>query len=206
MSGEEKKRMKSVVCAGIVILAIAGCAKANLVNSNSIVEDGIEYYIQTNKSVYDLGEEVEILYSIINLSDEERTFEFMPPLLDILVAAKEGGNLNTVWFWSWDRIFPHGPAVFRLEPSESVELSGIWPQLDLNGSWEIEDHTQVSAGTYGIGGRIGRSGFNDTIDNSYVTVEITIIPEPSSLVLFVGGLLIVKYFNEKRGRLKNSES
>lgn len=50
------------------------------------------------------------------------------------------------------------------------------------------------------------SGFNDTIDNSYVTVEITIIPEPSSLVLFVAGLLIVKYFNGKRGRLKNSES
>ena len=193
MSGEAKKRMKSVVCAGIVILASIVPAKATLVNSNSIVEDGIEYYIQTNKSVYDLGEEVEILYSIINLSDEERTFEFMPPLLDILVAAKEGGSFNTVWFWSWYGIWPAGPAVFRLQPGESVELNGIWPQIDLNGSWEIEDHTQVSAGTYGIGGRIGRSGFNDTIDNSYVTVEITIIPEPATLLLLgFGGMGLLR--------------
>ena len=38
------------------ILITERSAKANLVNSNSIVEDDIEYYMQTDKDVYDLGE------------------------------------------------------------------------------------------------------------------------------------------------------
>lgn len=185
MSREAKK----LVYAAIVTLALARCVKATLVDSNSIVEDGIEYYIQTDKFVYDLGENVEMLLSVTNLRNEEWTFGYMPPALDILVAAKEGGNFNTVWFWSWDGIWPAGPKLFRLQPGESVELNGIWPQIDLNGSWEIEDHIQVLLGTY----RIGSSGFNDIINNSSVTVEITIIPEPGSLLLLgLGGLILRK--------------
>ena len=76
MSGEEKKRMKRMVCAGIVTLVLAGCATANLVDSNSIIEDDIEYYLQTDKAVYDLGENVELLYRITNLSDGDVTFSF----------------------------------------------------------------------------------------------------------------------------------
>ena len=206
MNAKANKNLKSLICAGIVILFITASAKATLVNSNSIVVDNIEYYIQTDKAVYDLGENVEMLYRVTNLTEEERRFDYMPPLLDILVAAKDGENFITVWFWSWDGIWPTGPAVFRLQPGESVELNGIWPQIDLNGTWEIEDDTQVSPGIYGIGGRIGRSGFNDIIDNSSVTLEIIIIPEPSSLVLFLVGFLIVKNSNWKRARVKNSES
>lgn len=112
-------------------------------DSNSIIKDSIEYYIQTDKSVYDLGENVEMLFKVTNLRDEEWTFGYMLPVLDILVATKEGGKFNTVWFWSWDGIWPAVPKVVRLQPSESVELNGIWPQLNLNGSWEIKNHTQV---------------------------------------------------------------
>jgi hypothetical protein len=180
-----------------LVLGFAGIARANLVDSNSIIQDGIEYYIQTNKSVYDLGENVEMMFKVTNLRDEEWTFGYMPPVLDILVAAKEGGNFNTVWFWSWSGIWPAGPAIFQLQPGESVELNGTWPQIDLNGSWEIEDHTQVLPGTYGIGGRIGGSAFNDTIGNSSVTLEITIIPEPGSLALLGIGLTWLLIHNKK---------
>jgi len=98
MSGEEKKRMKRVVCAGIVTLALAGCAKANLVDSNSIVQDGIKYYLQTDKAVYSLGENVEILYRITNLRDEEWRFSAVRPIMDILVATREGENFNEIWY------------------------------------------------------------------------------------------------------------
>lgn len=69
MVGRTKKNLKKLVCAGIVTLALAGCARATLVNSNSVVEDGVEYYIQTDKSVYDLGENVQILYRVTNVSE-----------------------------------------------------------------------------------------------------------------------------------------
>ncbi|MCX5637494.1 MAG: hypothetical protein NTX52_07355 [Planctomycetota bacterium] len=42
----------------VLVLGTVRLAKATLVNSNSIIEDGIEYYIQTDKSVYELGEGV----------------------------------------------------------------------------------------------------------------------------------------------------
>jgi hypothetical protein len=197
MMGETKKILKKLVCVYISILFMTVNAKAILVDSNSIVRDGIEYYIQTNKSIYDLGEDVEILYRITNLTEEERRFDYMPPLLDVLVAAKEEGNFNTIWFW-WDGTWPAGPAVFLLQPGESVELNAIWPQIDLNGSWEIWDHTQVSPGTYGIGGRIGGSGFNDIIDNSSVTLEIIIIPETGSLVLLGVGFATLFGYNKTR--------
>ncbi|GAH78780.1 unnamed protein product, partial [marine sediment metagenome] len=48
-----------------------------------------------------------------------------------------------------------------------------------------KDHTPVSPGIYRTSGV-----FYPTDSN--IAVDITIIPEPCSLVLFVGGLLIIK--------------
>jgi hypothetical protein len=167
----------------LLVLGIAPVVMA-IPDSNSIVLDGIEYYIQTDKSIYNLGEDVNLLYRVTNFRSDEWTVGYMPPLLDILVATKEGGNSDTLWFWSWDK-WSAGPAIFHFQPGESVELNGIWPQIDLNGSWEIVDDFQVSPGVYEVGGRIGKSGFNDMISNAPVTLEITVIPEPSSLALFM---------------------
>lgn len=41
------------------------------------------------------------------------------------------------------KIHPMGPIFLTLQPDESIELNGTWSQIDLNGSVEIEDHTQV---------------------------------------------------------------
>ena len=55
---------------------ISSCSKnpvkSEPVNSNSIIKDNIEYYIQTDKSVYKLGEKVEMLYRVTNKRGEER--------------------------------------------------------------------------------------------------------------------------------------
>ena len=195
MSGEEKKRMKSVVCAGIVGFALTACAKANFVNSNSIFQDGIEYYIETNKSVYNLGEDVETLYRVTNLRDETWSVTAFIPVMVIIVEEREGENFNEIWPCEQYTVALYP---FHLGPNAYADISVIWPQIDTKGTWEIEDDTQVSPGIYRISGSFhSRSAVDST-----VAVDITIIPEPSSLVLFVGGLLIVKYFNEKRGRLK----
>jgi hypothetical protein len=58
---------------GISIIP-APCA-AEIV-SNSMIVDDIEYYMQADDSIYDLSEDVEMLYRVTNLSSEEVTFSF----------------------------------------------------------------------------------------------------------------------------------
>jgi hypothetical protein len=167
-----------------VLFLLPACADA-AVNSNSIIEDGIEYYVQTDKSVYDLGEDVEMLYKVTNLRSEEWRFNYIPPIMDITVAVKEEEFFNEIWHWSWDKIYPAGPVVFQLGAGESAELNGIWPQIDLNGSVEIEDHTQVPPGIYRTIGV-----FYPT--DSHIAVGITIVPEPATLFLLALGAAFLK--------------
>jgi hypothetical protein len=179
------KRTISVIGFVTLLLGIAPIATA-VPNSNSIIEDGIEYYTQTNNSIYNLGEDVELLYRVTNLRSEEWRFNYIPPIMDVTVVAKEGEVFNEIWHWSWDKTYPAGPVVFQLGPGESAELNGIWPQIDLNGSVEIEDHTQVSPGVYRTSGV-----FYPT--NNHIAVDITIIPEPATFFLFaLGGLFLRK--------------
>jgi len=172
----------------IMICALCFCtsmARATLVNPNSIIQDGIEYYFQTDKSVYDLGENVEMLYRVTNLRDEEWRVDGFFPIMDITVEAREGEVFNEIWNWSWDKVHPMGPIVFQLEPGESAEISGVWPQIDLNGSVEIEDHTQVPPGIYRTIGV-----FYPT--HSSIAVDITIIPEPSTFLLLAVGIVGIR--------------
>ena len=195
MMGETKKILKKLVCAGIVILASAVPAKATLVNSNSIVVDDIEYYIQTDKSVYDLGEGVELLYRVTNLRDEVFDVIGFFPIWDILVTANEGENFREIWSFHWYGGGPLGPVVFRLEMDETMEFTYTWTQIDHQGTPEIGDDTQVSPGVYRVSGVFqGIEGISNEIDTS-VAIDITIIPEPGSLVLFgmgFGSLLLCK--------------
>ncbi len=175
------------------MLALAGTARearATLV-SNSVEKDGIEYYIQADEAVYNLGEEVEMLFRITNWRDEEWSISGLHPIRDIFVEAEEGENFNQIWYWTWNKPGPAGPVVLRLQPDESVELDGIWPQIDLKGTIDPIDDTSVSPGLYRI------SGVCHPTDTS-VAVDITIIPEPGSLALFMAGLALLNHFNKKR--------
>lgn len=179
-----KKRVIGTILVAVV-LGFAGVAKANLVDSNSITKDGIEYYIQTNKSVYDLGEDVEILYRITNLRSETWEVFALAPLRDIRIAAREGQDFNEIWRLNWFRSYPPGPRVLRLQPGESSEINVIWPQIDAQGTRDPIDDISVAPGIYRIRGILYPTDIS-------VAVDINIVPEPSSLILFVVGLLIVK--------------
>ncbi len=191
MSGETNKNLKSVVCAGIVTLVLAGCARANLVDSNTIVEDGIEYYIQTDKALYNLDEDVEMLFRITNLRTEMWQVTAFPPLRDILVAARKGQDFNEIWRLSWFGNYPPGPRVLRLQPGESSEISVIWPQIDAQGTKDPIDDISVAPGIYRIRGILYPTDIS-------VAVDITIVPEPSSALLFMSGLPILNYIRRKR--------
>src|SRR4030043_817554 len=183
MKVKANESLKKLICAGKYILFITASAKATLVNSNSIVVDNIEYYIQTDKSVYGLGEGVELLYTITNLRDEVFLVVDFFPIWDILVTTNEVENFREVWSLHWYGGGPTGPVLFRLEADETWEFTYIWNQIDHRGTPEIGDDTQVSPGVYIVSGVFqGIEGISNVIDTS-VAVDITIIPEPGSLVL-----------------------
>jgi hypothetical protein len=67
---------------------------ATPVNWNAIEVNDIEYYIQTDKSVYELGEDVDFLYRVTNLRDEEWRIEGFYPVFDVIAEEKDGESFN----------------------------------------------------------------------------------------------------------------
>ena len=121
-------------------------------NSKTIVEDGIKYYIYTDKSIYELGEHTEILYRITNLTDEVWRVGGGPSLRDILVEVKEGENFREVWRYGWEHSTLPGPQLLWLQPGESTEWRAPWPQFSMTRTGDPWDYNQAPPGTYRITG------------------------------------------------------
>ncbi len=121
-------------------------------NSNTIIEDGIEYYVKTDKSVYELGEHTEILYRITNLTDEEWWVSGLGYVRDILVEVKEGQSFRPVWSFGSEIPSLPGPGGLRLQPGESTEWRVPWPQFNINWTGYPWEYHQAPPGTYRITG------------------------------------------------------
>ena len=140
------------------------------VNSNSKVVDGIEYYIQTDKAVYNLGENVEMLYRVTNLGDEEVTFGFPGSPEWNFWVERDGENIWTAvegWWWIGSG--------FTLAPSEYKEYPYLWDMRD------HENNLLVNVGGYSvIGGLDGAA--TEFYDFTRISVGIKIVPEPKGRV------------------------
>ena len=91
--------------AGVFLFPPSAAVKADPVNSNSTIQtfpnesEGVdvpvEFYIQTDKLIYQLGESVDILYTVSNLGSVDVTIEI--PLLarDLDIWIRQDGN--TLW-------------------------------------------------------------------------------------------------------------
>jgi len=183
MSGETNKKLKKLVCAGIVTLALAGCAKANLVDSNSVVLDGIEYYIQTDRAVYNLGENVQMLFRVTNLSEDDVEFIFTFGPLDNTCDWMVDQDELRIWD-NLDRPVTFVATSFTLNPSESYEYTHTWDMTYKNGD-------NILPGNYTVTGVLAYG----PIHERYVplSVQIEIIPEPATLLLLgLGGLFLVR--------------
>lgn len=152
-------------------------------DSNSIIVDGIEYYIQTDKPVYNLGENVEMLYRVTNLGDESVTFSFgWDPVYQFWVEQDE----EEIWRAIGTRL----PIVLNLtlNPGEFREFPDSF--LPPNFAWNMRDNggNLVDLGNYNmIGGLYDSLG---NYDYTKVAVSIEIIPEPASfLLLALGGFI-----------------
>jgi hypothetical protein len=168
----------------IALITATSFVNASIV-SNSLVVDDIEYYIQANDSVYNLGEDVDMLFKVTNLGSTTLTFGTSYPIIDIIVSEKVGEVYNEIWNWSWDKFFPQGPTLFELEPGVPVELSGTWSQIDLNNSGSVIDHTQVPVGIYGISGYFNPTGTS-------IAMDVAIVPEPTTALLLGLGMVYLR--------------
>ena len=158
MTAKGKKILKNLVCAGIVILASEVPAKANLVDSNSVVQDGIEYYMQTDKSVYSLGENVNMLYRLTNLSYNSVTFEFANQQ-QWSFEVKDGATT----IWRWPKQINPALSDFTLKPGDVRGYFKGWDMTNDNTG------TIVTPGTYDVIGAL-----YGTPPERYVPVSVQI--------------------------------
>lgn len=181
---ETKNFLKNLACAGLIVLALTGGtnkAKAATVNRNSVVQDDIEYYIQTDKAVYNLSENVEVLYRVTNLRDEDVILVFGAIEQAHFRFEKDG---QIIWQSELD---PAAWAVateinyLPIKPEESVSFNMLWGVVDQYGS-------PVELGNYQVLG-----GLNlHLISRVSVSAPIQIIPEPSSMLISGLVLLMVR--------------
>ncbi len=179
-----KTTISAIVLVGLVLGAVPQ-AMATPVNSNSIVQYGIEYYIQTDKSTYDLGENVEMLFRVTNLTDA-----------NVLIGCSQMPEFNfyvqedgeTIWMKVHN--FYGFSAGINLSIGESIEFSHIWDMID-------DMDNLLEPGIYDVVGVMYNQPWNYYDNNgeyvpTEVAVSITIVPEPSSLALLLGGLLLTR--------------
>jgi len=180
MAAETTNNVRGVIYVMILALFPTVTAKATLVDSNSIVEYGIEYYIQTDKSTYSLGENVEMFFKVTNLTDQAvRISCTQDPEFNLLVR-KDG---QTIWLLK-PFFLTFSPGI-PLLPGEAEEIAH---------NWDMKDHgaKPVTPGLYDVVGVMYNAPWNDShgasFDRTEVAVPVTVIPEPASSILFAVGL------------------
>ena len=186
---ETRKFGKKTIITILIVLCTAAISEATLVNSNSIVQDGIEYYIQTDKAVYNLGENVEILYRVTNLTDNPVSIgekSLFSPDYDVIIT--DDGDAKV---WQYILTLPPPPTppettVFHLEPYESKEYQTTWDLTNDNGTSDRIDDFPVDPGMYNITGELNLYFWEKIVP---VSVSVEIIPEPTAITLLGAGFL-----------------
>lgn len=148
-----KRALTLLVLAGIVLSACTG-SQIPGPNYAAVVEDGIEYYLKTDKSSYSLGESVQILYHVTNQTDEIKELGSVPNCdycvqqFQITFRGKE--------VWKSCRVIPPcGTKTFRLNPHEAWEYpDAAWNMVNDNGTLEPNDDFPIVPGVYTITGKL----------------------------------------------------
>lgn len=181
------KTITSAVALAVLMLGTAQIAIADI-DSNSIINNGVQYYIQTDKSVYELGENVNILYRVSNLTNENITLGVV--LDDPLAYYKFGVTQNDNQIWIYPYIsYVLGFTGFSLEPYEIKEFQTDWNMMNDNGTFWRTDDFLVSPGIYNVVGEVALFSEEQRVP---VSVSIDIVPEPATFFLLALGGLFLK--------------
>ena len=154
------------------ILLIFGCGKSLFgpdeeVNSKTVRKDGIEYYIQTDKREYKLGETVEMLYMVTNLEEIEQQIRvYRGPGYNILI--QKNGQI----IWRFNQDFRMSGETINISPGETLYF--LYTSATGNSiphvGWDMKDQQGNPAGT----GEYSVYGIAYTLPRTDVAVPITI--------------------------------
>jgi len=129
----------------------------------------LEYFIETDRTVYHPGEVVHVVHRVINPTDKDYTFRAPhDPVYDLWIRN------NGERIWSYNRVFL--PRVFyvTISPGEVIEHRYDWDMTD-------DDGNMIGSGHYDVLGVIW--------GDRNVSRTITVVPEPTGLFLLVACLL-----------------
>ena len=134
-------------------------------NSNSIIKDGVEYYLKTDKKEYYLGERVKVRYKIRNLNEHPVdigivTFQdYEPFVLEFFreYAFQFGNHTST---WGWEIVY-----TISLKPKQAISFYYNWNMTNIN-------HTLVPDGGYKINAYL----YTELDKRTPVSVYIKIFP------------------------------
>jgi len=163
-----KRVLTLIVLASFVLGACTGSQTPGP-NKATVVQNGIEYYLETDKNSYTLDESVRILYRITNMTDEVKELgsvpncEYCVQQFQVELRGKE--------VWKSCRIIPPcGTKTFHLNPHEAWEYSDVaWNMVNDNGTLEPDDDFPIVPGVYTITGKLW-----SLEDNSRVPVSVSI--------------------------------
>jgi len=124
------------------------------VNSNSVVKDGIEYYIQTDKFVYQMPQDVEILFRVTNLTENPVDIGKVPNC-EYAWTHFVVTDSNSTEIWEYIRgIPPCGWTMLHLDPHKCKEYQKTWNMMNDNGTWTKDDDFPIGPGLYNIMGQL----------------------------------------------------
>lgn len=191
------KRLSIIMAVLIIANLVAGLpAKADAINSNSIeILLSMEFYLQTDKAVYNPGETIEMLYRVTNIGVGDIMFYFNTMRQAEFWASASDGSL--VWDMSGYVVFP-ALSNFALHPGEYKEYTMDWQLIHDNGTPDnpLDDYPMFP-GSYDITAvlcgyetfTIPGYGDTDYVYDASVSVPITVVPEPATTALLSLGLL-----------------
>ena len=185
-----KRAVITVAAVAVLVGATEGWASLVPVNSNSIVQNEIEYYMQTDKTVYDLGQDVEMLYRVTNLTDEAVIIGTVVADYRAYYDFRVMQGDNRIWEYPYlSIVLAFGG--YQLNPLESKEFQTTWNMTNDNGApGPIDDDFPIGPGLYNIIGELDLLHGGERVP---VSVAIEVIPEPASILLLgLGGLFLLR--------------
>jgi len=169
-------RTVSILVAGVLIASAGLETKANALTPAPHSEDSLQpmafldSFIETDKTVYSLGQQVHVVHRVESNLDEPWTlWPVRDPWWNLHVFDEGGSEV-----WTRFRAFLHYAPPLVFAPGEWVEYEYTWDLTDLEGN-------PVAPGRYELAALISQG------PGSRTWITVAPAPEPGALLLMLAG-------------------